>query len=422
MDIKNKKYKFSKKISPEKKLKHHYSKLICSILNKNEKKEKENIIHKDKKENGIVKIQNNNKNIKKIFNIKNSNKLKELIIASSHLNINFNNSNIRKDTSINKKNKIYNKKNNSKKKINKLNSEKNIKAKKLLHIDTYNNYKTIDLNKKNNKKETENKIFENSGKIIQIKNKNINHIQLYNFTNMNNSHIYKNQIDINSNNNNNKCIIKKNKLKKYYISSGLDLSRYCINKKKIPNKKNHNDKIYNNMPMTEHKNNNNYIKSTNNILVNSFSKNLNSAENSKDINNSIRYNHFDNIREINIQKKIFQKISDKDYGKMYVIDIKGKIKKFELNLSLNNSSSSGTSEYKKLRSFSKERDKKKLMNIQENELYEEKTNEKIDNLYNYIKTYNNEFNEKGSIHIKLIDKIRKNRRLKFKKDLYIKTE
>ena len=62
MDKKSYKYRFIKKNSPKseknKTLEKHYSKIICSIFDKNKekKKEEEKIIDKEKKEKDIIKI------------------------------------------------------------------------------------------------------------------------------------------------------------------------------------------------------------------------------------------------------------------------------------------------------------------------------------------------------------------------------
>ena len=81
------------------------------------------------------------------------------------------------------------------------------------------------------------------------------------------------------------------------------------------------------------------------------------------------------------------------------------------NISLNNSSNSGAIDSKTIRSFSKKRYEKKMMNFRENELYTEKANIKINNLYEIIKEYENDMREKSSLKIKLIDKIRRDKKL-----------
>ena len=52
-----------------------------------------------------------------------------------------------------------------------------------------------------------------------------------------------------------------------------------------------------------------------------------------------------------------------------------------------------------------------MMNFRENELYTEKANIKINNLYEIIKEYENDMREKSSLKIKLIDKIRRDKKL-----------
>ena len=63
-----------------------------------------------------------------------------------------------------------------------------------------------------------------------------------------------------------------------------------------------------------------------------------------------------------------------------------------------------------------------MKNIRENKLFSENANKKIINLYSYIKEKKNNYNEKISTpHIKLIDRIRRDKKLN-DYNLYIKTE
>ena len=124
----------------------------------------------------------------------------------------------------------------------------------------------------------------------------------------------------------------------------------------------------------------------------------------------------------NLKNNIFSQNKMIENDKASVINIKDKIKKLDLSdLSLTNSCSIIVIDSKKLRSLSKKRDEKKIMNMKQNELFSERANKKIYNLYLYINEQKNNPITKINPNIKLIDRIRKNKKLKFN-NLYMKTE
>ena len=214
--------------------------------------------------------------------------------------------------------------------------------------------------------------------------------------------------------------IKKNHLKKFYISNGLNNSESFINKtiykKVIKNNKNKSKskskgKVYKS-PTNNFRYKNKIPFKQNNITITNYKKNINFTE----IINKIPKIKNSTI----IPKKIFCKKNNISQEKKNVIYIKEKIKKLDLSsTSLNNSSSSGAIDSKKIRSFSKKRYEKKMMNIRENKLYTERANKKIESLYKIIKEYENDNRERSSLKIKLIDKIRRDKKLN---SLFIKTE
>ena len=92
MDKKSYKYRFIKKKSPKleknKTIENHYSKIICSIFDKNKenKKEEKIIIDKEKKEKDITFHLNYSKNL---VSFRNNNKYKSLFLVSSHSSVNY---------------------------------------------------------------------------------------------------------------------------------------------------------------------------------------------------------------------------------------------------------------------------------------------------------------------------------------------
>ena len=164
--------------------------------------------------------------------------------------------------------------------------------------------------------------------------------------------------------------------------------------------------------MNNLKYNNNIPYKENNITIANYKKNINFTE----IINKKPKNKKSKI----IPKNIFCIKNNITKDKKNIINIKEKIKKLDLSsISLNNSSSSGVIDSKRLRSFSKKRYEKKMMNIRENELYTERANKKIETLYEIINKYENDIREKPSLKIKLIDKIRRDKKIN---SLFIKTE
>jgi hypothetical protein len=212
--------------------------------------------------------------------------------------------------------------------------------------------------------------------------------------------------------------IKINHLKKIYISNDLNntqnFTNKAIYKKVIKNSKSKSKGKGKGCksPMNNFRYNNKIPYKENNITITNYKKNINFSE----IINKKPKNKKSKI----IPKNIFCKKNNNTKDKKTIINIKEKIKKLDLSsISLNNSSSSGVIDSKRLRSFSRKRYEKKMMNIRENELYTERTNKKIDSLYEIIKENKNDAREKPSLKIKLIDKIRRDKKLN---SLFIKTE
>ena len=418
MDKKPYKYRFIKKNSPKleknKTLEHHYSKIICSILDKNKEKKKEEkkIIDKEKKEKNI------NFNLdysKKLMPFRNNNKYKNLFLVSSHSFVNnYKNSEIflNKKEDINKKNKKSLKANYIKSNVTK-NKSLNKENKKNLDNHFYNNKKpniTYEINIKNKiKKEKKNQLYYSKNKTATKNNK----IQLFYLSNMNN-----NLNNFNSFNLSSYTDIKINHLKKIYISNDLNntqnFTNKAIYKKVIKNSKSKSKGKGKGCksPMNNFRYNNNIPYKENNITIANYKKNINFTE----IINKKPKNKKSKI----IPKNIFCIKNNITKDKKNIINIKEKIKKLDLsNISLNNSSSSGVNDSKRLRSFSKKRYEKKMMNIRENELYTERANKKIETLYEIINKYENDIREKPSLKIKLIDKIRRDKKIN---SLFIKTE
>ena len=450
-----KKYKFVKKSSPQiktnKKLHPHYSKIINSIFNETKEKDKRNKetmhINKEKFGKGFPKSNNKNYNKKLILN---NNRLKDLFLYSSSSTINYytngniNNNKIKKnlkfDNLINIKNGI--KKRNVIKRNN--NSEKNSKIKKNFDYSTSinnsinNNLEKdikikLDNNNINNKKEKElKKTLDNNIKNIkniyskfnQINNIKPHNIKVFkktknnnNFRKLipiqNNSHNVSYNYEHNSNSpiNNN----KKNKLKKFYISSGFTNSELFIKKNsenKRSFKRNNEDSDVTKTPLTNFKRKNKYVI---NINLNNSNNTSLTAYHNKNMNLVNK-----NIK--NYKNNIFSQNKMIENDKASVINIKDKIKKLDLSdLSLTNSCSTIVIDSKKLRSLSKKRDEKKIINMKQNELFSERANKKIYNLYLYINEQKNNPITKTNPNIKLIDRIRKNKKLKFN-NLYMKTE
>ena len=419
MDKKSYKYRFIKKKSPKleknKTLENHYSKIICSIFDKNKenKKEEKKIIDKEKKEKDITFHLNYSKNL---ISFGNNNKYKSLFLVSSHSSVNY----YQNCASIlNKKGDIINRKN--KKSLNKnyikpnktKNKSINKENKNIIENHFYNNKKpniTYDINlkiKNKIKKEKKNQLHYSKNKGM-VKN-NSNKIQLFYLSNMNN-----NSNNFYSFNLNSYTDIKKSHLKKFYISSGFNNSESFTNKiiHKKPIKNNKSNSKDSKTPINNFRYNNKLHYKENNITITNYKKKINFTE----IFNKKPKNKKSQI----IPKNIFFKKNNIIKNKNKIINIKEKIKKLDLSsLSLNNSSSSGALDSKRLRSFSKKRYEKKMMNFRENELYSERANKKINCLYEIIKEYEDDIREKPPLKIKLIDKIRRERKLN---SLYIKTE
>jgi hypothetical protein len=416
MDKKTYKYRFIKKNSPKleknKTLEHHYSKIICSIFdrNKEKKKEEKKIIDKEKKEKDIT---FNLSYSKKLFPFRNKNKFKDLFLVPNHSSANYfkNYESFlnKKEAIINKKNKkspkaYYTKSNVTKNKS--ISKENNKNLEKIL----YNNKKpniTYDVNMKiKNKisKETKSHIYYSKNKGM-VKN-NSNKIKLLYLSNLNN--------------NSNKFIsfnlssftdIKKSHVKKIYISSGLNNSESFINNK-IYKKTIQNNKSKSNTPINAYRDNIKKPSKVNNTTITNYKKNIHFTE---IINKKTK-----NKKQKIIPRNIFCKKNNINKGKRNILNIKERVRKLDLSsISLNNSSSSGAIDSKKIRSFSKKRNEKKMMNFRENELYTEKANIKINNLYEIIKEYENDMREKPSLKIKLIDKIRRDKKIN---SIFIKTE
>ena len=418
MDKKPYKYRFIKKNSPKleknKTLEHHYSKIICSILDKNKEKKKEEkkIIDKEKNEKDINIHLNYSK---KLMPFRNNNKYKNLFLVSSHSFVNnYKNSEIflNKKEDINKKNKKSLKANYIKSNVTK-NKSLNKENKKNLDNHFYNNKKpniTYEINIKNKiKKEKKNQLYYSKNKTATKNNK----IQLFYLSNMNN-----NLNNFNSFNLSSYTDIKINHLKKIYISNDLNntqnFTNKAIYKKVIKNSKSKSKGKGKGCksPMNNFRYNNNIPYKENNITIANYKKNINFTE----IINKKPKNKKSKI----IPKNIFCIKNNITKDKKNIINIKEKIKKLDLsNISLNNSSSSGVNDSKRLRSFSKKRYEKKMMNIRENELYTERANKKIETLYEIINKYENDIREKPSLKIKLIDKIRRDKKIN---SLFIKTE
>ena len=408
MKIKINKFKFTRKNSPkiksDKKIHPHYSKIINSIFNQIKEKHKNINISKEKKENGI-KINNINK---KKFTLKN-NKYKDLFITSTNSTI-FNNNNININQKDNKKN--INKKNN--KTNNKIStkgnkSEKNIKIKILfddnkINNDDNNQQKTINnvdtnikkLFFKNNQDNTPvhtNVNSNNFKKITKLKKNqlisipNNNDIKIYNKNSSYKKENYKKKINNNFS----------NKIKKIYMNdfNNSEIITKKNNKyKKIINKRNNdNNKIINRTPLNNTKYKNIFINNTNN-------------NNNNNNNNCIIKNY--DIKKMNLKNKTF--CQKNKSNKILTINNNDNIK---LNLS-----NSIIIESKRVRSLSKKRNEKKLLNIKQNELFTEKVNKKIYNLYSYMNEKKKDLIGNNSPSIKFIDIIRRNKKL-YHSNLYV---
>ena len=417
MDKKSYKYRFIKKNSPKseknKTLEKHYSKIICSIFDKNKekKKEEEKIIDKEKKEKDITFNLNSSK---KLVPFRNNNKYKNLFLASSYSTANYykNYESFlnKKEVIINKKNKkspkaYYIKSNSTKNKSTNKENKENKKNKKISENSLYNNKKpniTYDINMKiKNKitKETKSQIYYSKNKKGLVKN-NSNKIKLFYLSNNNNNSKTFNSFNLSS-----YTDIKKSHLKKIYISSGLNNSESFINKKIYKKTiKSSKGKYKSNNPINIYRYNNKKPYKENNIIIKNYKNSFHYKEiiNKKPKNNKLKF----------IPKHIFFKKKNNSKGKSKIINIKERLKILNLsNISLNNSSNSGAIDSKTISSFSKKRYEKKMMNFRENELYTEKANIKINNLYEIIKEYENDMREKSSLKIKLIDKIRRDKKL-----------
>ena len=426
MEKKINKFKFVKKNSPNtksgRKIYPHYSKIINSIFNQiNEKENKTNIkLGNSKLENGLNKKNNTiNRNIFKL----NTNLLKNLLINLSPSTIN--NSNDKNKTDRKSKQSKLRLKNNlltivnknlSKNQILKNNinkSDKNIKIKKYLeHSSIFNvheekngknltdrNLKKIIIKSVKNKNELPHKVK----KIKNIDNKEINTDDISNKNFFNNYNTYSNNemntlqnnkvnniLKKNDNINNSEIFIKKHSISKNIFKKSIDNIRE--NKKHLAN----NNKYFSNF-------NNKRINTTISNFINKKYLGKNSNKNSEKI--------------IKCPKKNESKGKDK----ILIINIKDKIKKLDLsNISLTKSCNSLINESRILRSYSKKRDETKIKNMRKNELYTERVNKKLDNLYEYIKKLNNNI-ENNSINIKLIDRIRRTKKLN-NNNLYIQTQ
>jgi len=413
MDKKSYKYRFIKKNSPKveknKTLENNYSKIICSIFDKNKEKKKEEkkIVDKEEKKKDNTFNLNHSK---KIVPFRNNNKYKYLFLVSSHSTANYYK---KYESFLNKKDDIINKKN--KKSLNgnniKSNATKNksIKKenKKIIENNFYNNKKpniTYDVNiKRKNKiiKEKKSQLYSSKNKGM-VKN-NSNKIQLFYLSNINN-----NSNNFYSFNLASYTDIKKNHFKKLYTSSGLNNSE-SFTKKKLFKKAIQNIKI---KSKDSYRNNKKIHYKENNMTITNYKKKINLTQ--------IIDKKPKNKKPKIIPKNIFFKNNKFSKEKKNIINIKEKIKKLDLSsISLNNSSSSGVIDSKRLRSFSKKRDEIKKMNLKENELYSERVNKKIEALNGIIKEYKNESREKHIFKIKLIDKVRRDKKLN---SMYIKTE
>ena len=420
MDKKSYKYRFIKKHSPKleknKTLEHHYSKIICSILDKNKEKKKEEkkIIDKEKNEKNEKDINFNLDYSKKLMPFRTNNKYRNLFLVSSLSFVNNSKNSesfLNKKEDINKKNKKSLNANYIKSNVTK-NKSLNKENKKNLDNHFYNSKKpniTYDISIKNKiKKEKKNQLYNSKNKTATKNNK----IQLFYLSNMNNN--LNNLNNFNSFNLSSYTDIKKNHFKQFYISSGLNNSESFTNKiiYKRANKNNKSKSKDSKTPINNFRYNNKIPYKENNITITNYKKNINFSE----IINKKPKNKKSKI----IPKNLFCKKNNITKDKKNIINIKEKIKKLDLSsISLNNSSSSGVIDSKRLRSFSRKRYEKKMMNIRENELYTERTNKKIDSLYEIIKENKNDAREKPSLKIKLIDKIRRDKKLN---SLFIKTE
>ena len=429
MDNKSNKYKFVRKnnsnIKSNKKMRPHYSKIICSIFNQMKEKERK----KKKKEKSITITQNNN--IGRLFILKN-NRLKDLFISSTPSTNKYNTIINKNKTKINKNlhktaNKIFFEKMNKNTSIIKNNiSEKKIKK----HIIDYNSnlskrqdneiQNNNDVNiiylkgnkNNNNNKNKKNKIINNNSRKAFLTS------NMHYFHNIKNEKSINLDSSTNHNNDSNIC-----KLKKIYKLRCLNNSELFLKNKNI-----------NKNILYRNKNNNNYINKTplSNFKHKQFTINLtNNKSNSNSKSNNIskisKYKnaYLTNIKENNRSQFIFSQENNNNNvkDKIFVIPLKDKINNLNAsNISLNKSCHSSTHESKGRRSLSKKRDEKKMKNIRENKLFSENANKKIINLYSYIKEKKNNYNEKISTpHIKLIDKIRRDKKLN-DYNLYIKTE
>ena len=429
MENKSNKYKFVKKNSPDiqngKKFYPQYSKIINSIFSQIKiKQNNKNKINREitdiNKEKNIIPVSKFNivNNSKKY--ILSSNKLKDLFNSSSFSTINYYSNSNQKDI-FNKKNyKISNGNNlsNIKKKINKKTdknqSEKNIKMNCDFYLtsnNNYNNYHDKEIGKNSKIIETNiNKIYskykQENGKVNHNINKNtinnnnneLKYIPLKNKTIIND--YYTDNLPNNYNSNNKHYYEKRNIFDKSSLNSKKLIKNKVLNKK-IVKIKNKNNKYIIDL-------NNNNSNNSNNSSLNNFGRNnLKLRKNKEKVekNNNFEGKNISNGKE-----------------KTSKIDIKDKIEKIDLSeKSLCNSFSTIAINSKDIRSLSKKRDEKKKKNLKENELYSERANKKIFNLYLFINEQNNNLPIKNNPHIKLIDKIRRKKKLNCK-NIYIKTE
>ena len=408
MKIKTNKFKFTRKNSPsiktDKKVHPHphYSKIINSIFNQIKEKDK----NKDKKEreNGV----NHSNNNKKIFILK-AKKFKDLFTTSAHSTINYHSNINQNDDKINKKNHKDN--NNIKNILSKegKNSEKKIKIKKF-----YDDYKNNNDEKKQIKNNIETNIKNLSFKFNQENNmknvndykittkmKNNNLISLLNNKDSKNNKEHK-SLKINKKRNQNNILKKR---KKFYLSD-FNNSEIFIKKDNKYNKK-------------IHRRNNDNIKNINKTpLYNLQYKNIYKINLNNNINKTI-ISQNETKKEIYLEKNNF--FSKNKSNKILNINSKDNTKDLYLsNKSLNNSCNSVALDSKRKRSLSKKRNEKKLLIIKQNEMFNEKSNKKIYNLYSYMNEEKKDININGnhSPSLKLIDIIRSNKKLHYK-NLYV---
>ena len=421
MEKKTHKFKFMRKNSPDiktvRKIHPHYSKIINSIFNQIKEKENKTLINSDKikDENGLNK--NTNITNRKIFKLK-TNRLKNLIITTSPSTITYNNDK-NKTEKNSKKHKIkFDKKllvnniNISKNELLKENnniSQKNIKIKKnfgynptCYFYQEKNGGVIADINIKKIYTKYVNCKNEPFNKIKKIKNINNKEKKVLNISNKN----------LLNNCNNDITSLNNGKTINHYIKKNI-LRKKINNFEIFIKKKNESKKIYkrNNDNMNINKT---PITNFNNKCISKFYNNS--------TNTSISNFRNKNFIVKNSKKQIFsQKNKSNGKDKIFVINIREKKQKLDIsNISLNNSCNSLNIDSKKIRSYSKKRDEYKIKNLKKNELYNERVNKKINNLYEYINELNNNIKENNSMNIKLIDKIRKNKKLN--NNLYIVTQ